>query len=117
MNFNLGSKETWTKIGDGVWRFSKHIVIKGIQQTVMETAGGATLAALEGDMNKAKHHLTFDGIVGPKKVKVDKPKKGWFGKKKDEAEEVLEEVKAETGAIEEVELDDAEVEVVDKKKK
>lgn len=86
------NKETLAKVGDGAWRLTKHIVKKGIQQTVMETAGSATLAALDGDMSKVKKQLEFDSIVGPKKVKTDKPKRKWFGKNKDEAEEVLEEI-------------------------
>lgn len=78
------NKDTLAKVGDGAWRLTKHIVKKGIQQTVMETAGSATLALLDGDTSKAKDQLKFDAIVGPKKVKTDKPKKKWFGKKNKE---------------------------------
>jgi hypothetical protein len=96
MNINLGSKETWAKIGEGSWRLGKTIVKKGVQAMVVETAGKATMAALEGDMSKVKQQLTFDEIVGPKKVKSDKPKKKLFGKKKDAAEELAEEITEET---------------------
>jgi benzoyl-CoA reductase/2-hydroxyglutaryl-CoA dehydratase subunit BcrC/BadD/HgdB len=90
------NKELFKTIGNGAWRLTKHIAIKGIQHTVMETAGSATLAALNGNMDQAKESLKFDNIVGPKKVKGEKPKKKWFGKNKDVAEELIEEVAGET---------------------
>lgn len=118
MKINLGSKETWMKLGEHSWRFSKTVVKKGIQAMVVETAGKTTMAALEGDFNKVKQQLTFDEIVGPKKVKTDKPKKKWFGKKKDVAEEALEEISTAIEAENVGELiEDVEVEIIEPKKK
>ena len=88
------SKELVLKVGDGAWRLTKHIVKQGIKATVVETAGSATLAVLDGDIGKAKEQFKFDAIVGPKKVKIksDKPKKKLFTKKKDKTEELIEAV-------------------------
>lgn len=110
------NKETLKMVGDGAWRLTKHVVKKGIQQTVMETAGSATLAALDGDMSKVKDQLKFDAIVGPKKIKLDKPKKKWFSaKKKEEIEETLEEVVGVMNPEYFEKGEEVEVEIIDKK--
>jgi|GraSoiStandDraft_45_1057281.scaffolds.fasta_scaffold416601_1 hypothetical protein len=100
MKFEI-SKQTMKTIGDGAWRLTKHVLIKGVQATVTETAGGVTLSLLQGNKELAKEQLTFDAIVGPKKIKTDKPKKKWFGKNK-EVEELAEEV-TEAAVIEKLE--------------
>jgi hypothetical protein len=118
IKINLGNKEFWGKVGEGSWRFSKTVVRKGIQAMAVETVGKGVTAVFEGDMDKAKKQFTFDEIVGPKKIKEDKPKKKLFGKKK-EAEELLEAVETQTvdtDTIEEI-VEEVESEVIDKKKK
>lgn len=109
-------KEMAKSIGEKSWRLTKKIAIKGVQAMVIETATKTLNASFEGDMTKVKEQLTFDGIVGPKPEK--KPRKKLFSRKKDETEELLEDIEEVIEAeVEEVKLDDVEVEVIDKKKK
>jgi hypothetical protein len=91
MEFKLPTKEQVKSGAEMTWRFSKKIVKKGAQAMVLETAANVLNATFEGDASKVKEQLTFDAIVGPKKE--SKPKRKLFSKKKkDEAEEVLDEV-------------------------
>lgn len=104
-------KETMKTVGEMGWRLTKKIAIKGVQALVLETATKTLNATFEGDMTKLKEQLTFDGIVGPKPEK--KPMKGWFSKKKDETEELIEDLVGEEADT----FEEVEVEVIDKKNK
>jgi hypothetical protein len=79
------NKEMAKSIGEKSWRLTKKIAIKGTQALVAETTAKALNAAFEGDYDKMKNQLTFDGIVGEKPEK--KPRKKLFSKKQEENED------------------------------
>ena len=113
MKFELKmDKEQLKSIGNAGLRIGKAIVIEGTKALVVKTAVKAINTGFEGGKDGIKG-LTLDDVVGKKKDKEDKPKKKWFSKKKDEVEELIEEVTEDVVDEDDVEVIHVEAELVD----
>lgn len=87
VKFDMGLVKT---IGRGVRKYGTLVVVEGVKAVALQGAGRVFSTALEGGP-KAVKELTFDDIVG---VNKKKSKLKLLGKlrKKNEAEELLEEI-------------------------
>lgn len=82
-------KEQFEKGWNVTKRISKAIVIKGTQALILETATKVLKTSFDGGVDDVKK-LGLDDIIG--KEKPEGPKKKWFSRKKDEVEEILDDV-------------------------
>ena len=99
MKFELKmDKEQLKVIGNAGLRIGKAIVVEGTKALVVKTAVKAINTGFEGGSNGIKK-LTLDDVLG-KDEKKSKPKKKWFSKKKDEVEELIEEVAEDAEIVE-----------------
>lgn len=115
MNLNLKmDKEQLKMIGSTGLRIGKAIVVEGTKALVLKTAAKAITTSFEDGFSGVKQ-LGLDDVLGKKE---DKPKKKWFSKKKNDAEEVLEEISStiDTDKVVGIKINDADIEIIDKKK-
>lgn len=91
MNLNMNvNKEQLKEIGNAGLRIGKFIVVEGTKALVLKTAAVSITTSFEKGVGGVKS-IGLDDIVGEKKDKSNKKK--WFSKKKkDEVEEIIDEI-------------------------
>jgi hypothetical protein len=90
VNFKFDG-DTIKKVGKTSWRITKAVGLAGVKHLVGQAVLKTVNSTLDGDFDAVKR-INLDYVIGEEKPKSDKPKKKWFGKKKDEVQELIEEI-------------------------
>lgn len=109
----IGNKETWVKVGKKAGQYSKLIVVEGVKSVALQGTTKVVNTVFTKGPQAVKELKFEEDIIGLKKPS-DKPKRKLFGKKKEAAEELLEEIPVEKSETVEV-IEPEHVEIIDKK--